>query len=152
MITYLFLLNLISKPSHIIGGQLVSSLIDAGFVHVHEGWRWMLGLGAVPGFLQFIGMLTIVPESPRWLMKKGREEKARKILIKLNGECRAREEINEIRENLKGGDVSFKDLFAKRVRPALFIGEKVCVMSWFIVLLGVGLQAFQQFCGINTAM
>ena len=41
------------------------------------GWRWMFGLTAVPALLFFLGML-VVPESPRWLAKNGRRDKARR--------------------------------------------------------------------------
>ncbi|KAF1854443.1 hypothetical protein Lal_00005767 [Lupinus albus] len=57
-----------------------------------EVWRAMLGLGAAPAFI-FLLSLFAVPESPRWLLLKGREQKAEQILIKIDGEEAAASEI-----------------------------------------------------------
>src|SRR5438445_4778660 len=53
-----------------------------------QGWRWMFGLTAAPSLLFFLGML-IVPESPRWLAKNGRPDRARAILQTIGGESYA---------------------------------------------------------------
>src|SRR6476660_4810649 len=50
-----------------------------------QGWRWMFGLTAAPSLLFFLGML-VVPESPRWLAKNGKPERARGILTKIGGD------------------------------------------------------------------
>src|ERR1700732_5362843 len=50
------------------------------------GWRWMFGVTAIPSLLFFLGML-VVPESPRWLARNGRREKAGRILARLIGEA-----------------------------------------------------------------
>ena len=55
----------------ILVSYLVGYLLSQG-----EGWRWMLGLGALPGLVLFVGMLPL-PESPRWLAGLGRTEEAR---------------------------------------------------------------------------
>jgi len=60
----------------VTGGQFVSYLIAAGFSLVDEGWRYMLGLGLVPPVIQIIGMLFL-PESPRYLVKRGKTEQAK---------------------------------------------------------------------------
>src|SRR6266852_3403193 len=52
------------------------------------GWRWMFGVTAVPSLLFFLGMLS-VPESPRWLARNGRPDKAKRILQRLGGEAHA---------------------------------------------------------------
>ena len=49
-----------------------------------DGWRWMVGLGATPAILQF-GLLILLPETPRWLVKVGKTETARKVLEKVYG-------------------------------------------------------------------
>ena len=41
-----------------------------------EQWRWLLGLSAVPGLVQIAALLTLIPESPRWLYQRGREHEA----------------------------------------------------------------------------
>jgi SP family myo-inositol transporter-like MFS transporter 13 len=55
-------------------GQFASACVDGAFSTMkdkNEGWRWMLGLAAVPAALQFLGFLSL-PESPRWLLEMGR--------------------------------------------------------------------------------
>lgn len=51
---------------------------------VEYGWRWMVGLGALPAVLQF-GLMIVLPESPRYLIKTGRSESARAVLRKIYG-------------------------------------------------------------------
>lgn len=102
------------------------------------GWRWMFGLTAVPAALFFLGMF-LVPESPRWLVKIGRVDDARRILARIGGETYAAEAIAEARTTLaieRGTQARFSDLFAPRMKGVL--------------LLGVALAVFQQWCGINV--
>ncbi len=68
---------------------------DGSFWHwimVDEMWRGMFGAGTLPAFLFFV-LLFFIPESPRFLMLKGKEEKAHLIIAHINGETNAREEI-----------------------------------------------------------
>ena len=102
------------------------------------GWRWMFGITAVPSILFLLGML-IVPESPRWLVKNGHPEKARRILAKIGGDEYAAAVLGSIQstlENETGGRVHFGALFERR--------------TFKILMLGIGLAVFQQWCGINV--
>ncbi len=102
-------------------------------------WRWMLGVGLIPAALYFI-FLFFVPRSPRWLMQKGKEEEAMKVLKKVNGDQQADIEFKEIQESLKkdinSEKASFKEVFSKKMKTVLIIG--------------LGIAFFQQITGINA--
>lgn len=130
----------------ITGGQFLSYLINLAFTKAPGTWRWMLGVAGVPALVQFILMLML-PESPRWLYRKGRKEEAESILKKIYPPNEVEEEIQalkesidaEIKEEGSSENVNFKKLLkTKTVRRGL--------------IAGVGLQVFQQFVGINTVM
>jgi SP family sugar porter-like MFS transporter len=101
------------------------------------GWRWMFGVTAIPSVLFFSTMLA-APESPRWLVKKGLEEKARRILLRIGGESYASKGLTEIEATLanESGKVRFRELIAPRMRRVL--------------LLGITLAVLQQWSGINV--
>jgi len=68
-------------------GQVVAYIIGWAFVewgNENTGWRWIVGLGAVPAVIQLIVMFTM-PETPRWLVKVGRHDEARSVLNKVFG-------------------------------------------------------------------
>lgn len=103
-----------------------------------QGWRWMFGLTAVPAALFFVCML-FVPESPRWLVKKGGTDQARKTLQHIGGTDYADDAIADIHVTLaseNSSQVRLGDLWDPRLRRVL--------------VLGVVLAVFQQWCGINV--
>ena len=63
-------------------GQVVAYVIGWVLSSHEQGWRWMVGLGAVPALLQFL-LMIFLPETPRWLMSVGRTQKARVVLKKV---------------------------------------------------------------------
>ena len=100
------------------------------------GWRWMFWACSVPAAIFFF-LLWFVPESPRWLAKAGKSEKSINILKKIGGEEYAASASGDINATLKPGEqVPFSALFSKSLAP--------------VVLLGIGLAVFQQWCGINV--
>ncbi len=121
----------------IVLGILVTNLVNYTLRNNGEdAWRWMFGLGAVPAGLFFLGAFFL-PESPRWLMKSGKKDRAVSVLEKIGGNSFATESFQKIADSLKGNTkMSYKAAFNKAVLPA--------------VLLGIGLAVFQQFCGINV--
>jgi sugar porter (SP) family MFS transporter len=121
----------------IVLGILITNLVNYGLADKGpDAWRWMFGLGAVPSILFFLGVLWL-PESPRWLLKAGRQEQAKKILGKIGSAAFVENTISDIATSLHGTvKLSYKAVFAKSVRPA--------------VTIGIVLAAFQQLCGINV--
>jgi SP family myo-inositol transporter-like MFS transporter 13 len=68
-------------------GQVVAYIIGWAFVewgNESTGWRWIVGLGAVPAVIQLIVMFKM-PETPRWLVKVGRHDEAKSVLNKVFG-------------------------------------------------------------------
>src|ERR671917_1147329 len=121
-------------------GILVSYIVGVIFTPI-EGWRYMFGVALIPALILGIGMFML-PESPRWLFEHGQVAKARTVLSRsrspeeVDQEFREMEEIKELEE--EHARVSYKELLAPYVRPALIIG--------------IGLAIFQQITGINTVI
>lgn len=103
-----------------------------------NNWRWMLLVMAAPAVLLF-SSLFLVPESPRWLVARGQNDEALKVLLKTSGEGFAHAELMEIEQTLKMQEESiYRDLLAPKIKPLLFVG----------IILAI----FQQITGINTIM
>jgi sugar porter (SP) family MFS transporter len=101
------------------------------------GWRWMFWAETVPaGF--FLLLAFFIPESPRWLLKANRSEKSLDVLTRIGGNDYAGNERTNIESTLRntGARVDFSTLFGKKIRP--------------IILIGIVLAVFQQWCGINV--
>ncbi len=100
-------------------------------------WRWMLGVEAIPAALYFV-LLFFVPESPRWLFGKGREDQALNIFTKVAGPEHAAEELRSIRQNAaeQVAGVGAGALFSRRMR--------------FVMLIALTIAFFQQITGINA--
>jgi sugar porter (SP) family MFS transporter len=105
--------------------------------NVQSGWRWMFAACAVPSALFVIGSV-FVPESPRWLLKMGLKEKGARILSRIGGEAYSQSAVSEIESSLavEGGQTNVVELFDRRILTVL--------------LLGIFLAMFQQWCGINV--
>ncbi|XP_076042485.1 proton myo-inositol cotransporter-like isoform X3 [Oratosquilla oratoria] len=127
-------------------GAMVGAMGLAGAHAYGLHCRWMLGLGAIPAAIQFIGFLFL-PESPRWLLAKGRREDARKVLSRLRGTTTeaVAQELDAIAAalaedaNNQGGHNVIREVFTS-----------AAVMR--ALLVGALLQLFQQISGINTVM
>ncbi|EPZ49167.1 sugar porter family MFS transporter [Alicyclobacillus acidoterrestris] len=120
----------------IVIGILLAYIINYIFSPSGD-WRWMLGLAFVPGFILFFGMLFL-PESPRWLLMKGREQEARQVLNHLRKGVGVEEEVRQIKETNEQEQGGWNDLMSRWVRPALWVA--------------IGLAVFQQIIGCNTVI
>jgi sugar porter (SP) family MFS transporter len=102
-----------------------------------SSWRWMFASAAVPSVAFFVALL-FVPESPRFLVEKGREGEALAVLERVGGGEQARLELREIRDTIAEESGTLRELFEKRLRKPLGIA--------------VFLAVFQQITGINTVI
>jgi major inositol transporter-like SP family MFS transporter len=129
----------------IVSGQFAAFVINFIIFRIAgenpDVWRYMLFVAVLPAIALFIGMLRM-PESPRWLVSKGRDEDALGVLKQVRSPERAEAEMAEVhllaeeeQESQTGG---FKDLGIPWIRR--------------LVLIGIGLGIFQQFTGINSIM
>ena len=99
------------------------------------GWRWMFGSEAIPALLLLV-LMFLVPESPRWLSKRGRADEARAVLTRVDGPEHAKREMAEIESTLADESASLGQLF----RPGMRI----------VLVIGVALAVLQQVTGINV--
>lgn len=100
-----------------------------------EVWRGMLGSETIPA-LGFFLLLLLIPESPRWLALKGKEERATKILAKVNGQAEAHKEIATIKETIGVKSSSLKGMIKQGFM--------------FPLILGAALAFLTQVSGINA--
>ncbi|MDV5822702.1 sugar porter family MFS transporter [Sphingobium naphthae] len=103
-------------------------------------WRWMFWLQAIPAAIYFLALL-VIPESPRYLVARGQDDRAHAVLTKLFGSAEATRKVADIRASLAADHhrPQLSDLVDKasgRIRP--------------IVWTGIGLAVFQQLVGINV--
>ncbi len=102
-------------------------------------WRWMLGLETLPAILYFFALFS-VPESPRWLVMKGRISEGLEILTRASGSEEAARDLQQVQDSLNADaakdKVGIGSLFAPALKLALLIGIVIAVV--------------QQITGINA--
>jgi SP family sugar:H+ symporter-like MFS transporter len=103
-----------------------------------EAWRWMFLMQALPAAI-FLVALILIPESPRYLVSKGREEQATSVLAKLFGSDIARAKLDEIR-------ATFAEDHRPRLSDIRAPGGGIRKVVW----AGIMLAVFQQLVGINV--
>lgn len=122
-------------------GIVVSYFSDLAFADESnpESWRWMFYVGVFPAIILFVGMLFL-PETPRFLIGQGKEEKGRKVLQKVEQPHLVEEAISKIKADIEKDkdSAAFTELFKPWLRTALFIA--------------IGIMFIQQFVGINTVI
>ncbi|MGE6356210.1 sugar porter family MFS transporter [Flavobacterium sp. NPDC079362] len=127
-----------------ITNMVITEVIPAGYSHAEilaswngqMGWRWMFWAGFFPAVLFFI-LMFLIPESPRYLAKKGNHSTAEETLTKIGGLVYAKDAIVKIKETFshETEKTDFRMLLDKKALP--------------ILTIGIVLAAFQQWCGIN---
>lgn len=119
----------------IVGGILsavyVDMLIERSGTEtweVERGWRWMFAAAAIPAVV-FALAIIFSKESPRWLMKVGRQEEAEQVLAAINGETPAELERESISRSLAEEEGGLRELFKGPFRRALIIGFLLAAFS-----------------------
>ncbi|WP_200976424.1 sugar porter family MFS transporter [Echinicola sp. 20G] len=125
---------LIAEP--IIEGDTSKTMLNSW--NGQWGWRWMFWMENIPAFIFFLLMFT-VPRSPRWLAAQGYLKEAGEVLSKIGGRSFAKNSLEKIIGSDDGHvaeKISLRQLFSNRTGK--------------IVMIGIVLAAFQQWCGINV--
>lgn len=103
------------------------------------GWRYMFGAQIVPSTIFFLLML-FMPESVRWLVEKGKLDRAKSILFKIGGNTYANNELEEISKSVAQERKNAKNSFRELFKPGLLK----------ILFLGIFIAVLQQWCGMNV--
>ena len=123
--------------------------------NIRYGWRWMFGSEALPA-LMFLILLFLVPESPRWLTKNGKRDKAFAILSRLGGIEKAKEELAAIEQAIAQESGSLAQLLHPGMRIVLVIGIVLAVLQQVTginVFLYFGAEIFKKMgSGTNVAL
>jgi SP family arabinose:H+ symporter-like MFS transporter len=118
----------------ILSAYLVSWLLSRTG---EDSWRWMLAVAVAPS-LAFLAGLLAIPESPRWLISRGRRDEGERILARIFGAKAAKEQVQAVERAVANEEGSWREVFSKGMRKRLAIG----------MLLAL----FSQITGINTVL
>ncbi|OJD13081.1 hypothetical protein AJ78_06419 [Emergomyces pasteurianus Ep9510] len=147
----------------VTGGQVVAYTIGWLLSTTHTGWRWMVGLGALPAIIQ-LSILIFLPETPRWLVRASKQPEARQVIHKIYGSSNPRipdQLVRDIERELIAEDDAM-DEFLKPINQETSNHCFRLPRSW-AALFQIGgnrraltiacmLQALQQLCGFNSLM
>ena len=114
-------------------GKGIAAINPAAQWTVTTGWRYMFGSEAVPAGL-FALLICFVPETPRYLVSIGKDEKALTILSKINGSTKAARILQDIKDTM------------------VVKTEKLLTYGWMCIFVGIMLSVFQQAVGINAVL
>lgn len=126
----------------IIAGMLIVYFVNYWITRQGEdtwlhqtGWRWMFASEAIPALL-FLVLVFFIPETPRFLAQRSQDQKAMKVLSRINGEEKAKQILSDIKESFKTTTKSGK-LFSYGV---------------VVIMIGLAIAIFQQMIGINVIL
>lgn len=122
----------------VVIGILVAYFSNWQLSRLGEGsWRWMLAVAAIPSVAFLVG-LGGVPESPRWLISRGRRSEGENILARIVGAKAAEEQLGEMEKAAAKEEGSWHEVFSSNMRKRLGVG--------------MALALFQQITGINAVL
>ncbi|EER26045.1 Sugar transporter family protein [Coccidioides posadasii C735 delta SOWgp] len=148
----------------ITGGQVTAYVTGWLLSTAPSGWRWMVGLGALPALIQLF-ILIFLPETPRWLVKAGKDNEARLVLGKVYGKSDIiRQAVDRIIRDIEN-DINEE---IQRLAPQQDATSEASqclnsmLQSWSslfripsnrrALIIACMLQGFQQLCGFNSLM
>ena len=134
----------------ITGGQVISYAIGAGFAHVPNGWRYMVGLGGVPSVI-LACMLPFCPESPRQLIFRGREDEAKKVFARVFYTA-TEEQINNKIRLIKATIEEDLTVTEGKTRWQLVKELHTVPRNFRALVVACGLMVISQMSGFNTLM
>jgi len=122
----------------IVIGILFAYLVNWQLSKLGESsWRWMLATAAVPSLCFFLGLL-VIPESPRWLISRGKQQEGEQVLARIFGTEAAKEQVAEVQRVISSEQGSWSEVFAPGIRARLIVA--------------IALAVFSQITGINTVL
>ena len=116
---------------------LFAAIVISYALSFRGDWRWMFGSECLPA-LMWLVVLMALPESPRWLVEKGRETEALALLTKSEGPVHSRMALAEIEHSLAEETGGWAELFQSGTRTALFVA--------------IMLAIFQQMTGVSILL
>jgi SP family sugar:H+ symporter-like MFS transporter len=124
-------------------GNYVLAKISGGSTGIlwlgYPAWRWMFWMQVIPAAI-FLIMLLVIPESPRFLVSRGRLAQAERVLVRIVGAAEAKRTVTEISQSLAA------DHHRPKLSDLLDSAGKIRRIVW----VGIGLAVFQQLVGINV--
>jgi SP family arabinose:H+ symporter-like MFS transporter len=122
----------------VVIGILAAYFSNWQLSRIGEGsWRWMLAVAAIPSLAFLVG-LGGIPESPRWLISRGRRREGERILTRIVGAEAAAEQVREVEKVAAREEGSWHEVFSRSMRNRLGVG--------------MALALFQQITGINAVL
>ena len=145
----------------ITGGQAVAYIIGWIFSSMPGGWRWMVGIGAGPALMQTF-VLALMPETPRYLARAGKEEKARQILKRVyrgtvdDLDATVDATLGAIKKEIMEEEEAATSLKSSREGTSI-LGATLSSLLFYppharALTIACLLQGIQQACGFNSLM
>ena len=103
------------------------------------GWRWMLGIEALPAVVYFFALLA-VPESPRWLAMQGRDEESVDVLARVGGREQAIADLAAVKDAIEAEKKLGKAKLGALLHPSMRL----------VLTIGITIGILQQITGINA--
>lgn len=144
----------------ITGGQVIAYIVGWLFSSTSGGWRWIVGLGTVPGVFQ-LAIFIVLPETPRWLVRMGYEGDAQGVLAKIYQGSSERDHIvkrvfrdiqqeveeEALRSTKSGGNMQWMHNIFEQALDLFRVGPNRRAL-----VIAMTLQGLQQLCGFNSLM